>query len=293
MSVAGDPFDKERAAIRRSFDAAAERYDAAAVLQREVADRMAERLQLVRLQATRLLDAGSGTGYAATALKQRFPDARLIELDLALGMLQVSAAKTGRVARWLGRANWQICADIEAMPLASASVDLVWSNLTIQWLDTPDAAFAEFHRVLRPEGLLMFSTLGPDTLMEMRAAFAAADGAPHVNRFIDMHDLGDALTRTGFAAPVMDMEKIVLTYADMKAALRDLKAIGAHSAASGRPRGLFGKAAFARAEAAYERFRRDGRLPATFEVVYGHAWKPAPKPQRPDGTQVIEFRPRR
>jgi malonyl-CoA O-methyltransferase len=138
----------------------------------------------------------------------------------------------------------------------------------------------------------MFSTFGPDTLMELRQAFASADDRPHVNRFIDMHDLGDALVQAGFANPVMDMEKIVLTYDDIKAVMRDLKAIGAHNVALGRPRGLMGRHAFERAEAAYDKLRREGRLPATFEIVYGHAWKPQPKPGFADGRQIIEFRPR-
>jgi malonyl-CoA O-methyltransferase len=239
-----------------------------------------------------MLDAGSGTGYVSTQLRARYKDARSIELDLALSMLKVSAAKLGMLSRLFGKPNWPICADLEAIPLADNSVELLCSNLAIQWLNEPDRAFAEFHRVLKPEGLLMFSTFGPDTLKELRQAFARADERPHVNRFIDMHDLGDALSHAGFASPVMDMDKIVLTYADIKAVMRDLKAIGAHNTAVGRGRGMMGRQAFARAEAAYEQLRKDGRLPATYEIVYGHAWKPTPKPVFADGRQVIEFRPR-
>ncbi|WP_308418553.1 methyltransferase domain-containing protein [Chitinimonas arctica] len=217
----------------------------------------------------------------------------MLELDLALSMLRVAAGKVGLLGRVFGKANWQVCADLETLPLADASVELVWSSLAIQWLNEPDRAFREFHRVLQPEGLLMFSTFGPDTLLELKQSFGQADQRPHVNRFIDMHDLGDALSHAGFSAPVMDMEKIVLTYADVKAVMRDLKAIGAHNVAVGRGRGLFGKAAFARACDAYEHLRRDGKLPATYEVVYGHAWKPQPQPQQlADGRQIIEFRPR-
>lgn len=285
-------FHTDKAHVRRSFDRAARTYDGAAVLQREVADRMLGRLDLVKLQPNRILDAGSGTGEVAARLRDRYRDARLIELDLALSMLQVAAGKQGMLQRLFGRKSWQVCADFESIPLASGSVELVCSNLAIQWLNEPDAAFREFHRVLAPDGLLMFSTFGPDTLMELRQAFASADDRPHVNRFIDMHDLGDALGQAGFAAPVMDMEKIVLTYDDMRGVMRDLKAIGAHNVAQGRGRGLMGKAAFARAQAAYDKLRREGRLPATYEVVYGHAWKPQPKPQLPGGAQPIAFHPR-
>ncbi|WP_374354326.1 methyltransferase domain-containing protein, partial [Chitinimonas sp.] len=188
-----DAFYTDKAQVRRSFDQAAKTYDAAAVLQREVAGRMLERLDLVKLQPRRVLDAGSGTGEVSKRLQARYPDARLIELDLALSMLQLAAGKQGLLRRLMGKANWQLCADVEAIPLADASVELICSNLAIQWLNEPDRAFAEFHRVLAPEGLLMFSTFGPDTLLELRQAFAAADDRPHVNRFIDMHDLGDAL----------------------------------------------------------------------------------------------------
>ncbi|WP_269532815.1 malonyl-ACP O-methyltransferase BioC [Chitinimonas sp. BJYL2] len=287
-----ESFYSDKAQVRRSFERAAQSYDGAAVLQREVADRMLSRLDLVKLAPARVLDAGSGTGYAAPLLGRRYPSAQLIEFDLALAMLKVSAGKRGWLDRLRGRAPLQLCGDLEALPLASGSIDLLWSNLAIQWLNEPDTAFAECHRVLKPEGLLMFSTFGPDTLIELRRAFAEADARPHVNRFIDMHDLGDALARAGFAAPVMDMERIVLTYDDVKSVMRDLKAIGAHSAAVGRPRGLLGKQAFQRMCDTYEQLRSAGRLPATYEIVYGHAWKPQPRPQREDGRQVIEFRPR-
>ena len=287
-----ESFYTDKSQVRRAFERSARTYDGAAVLQREVADRMFERLELVKLAPAQMLDAGCGTGYAGPKLRGRYPDARLIELDLAMAMLKVAAGRVGLLGKVFGKRHWQVCADLEALPLANDSVDLVWSSLAMQWLNEPDVAFRECHRVLRPEGLLMFSTFGPDTLLELKQAFGQVDDRPHVNRFIDMHDLGDALSHAGFSAPVMDMEKIVLTYADVRSVMRDLKAIGAHNVAMGRSRGLMGKQAFARAEAAYEQLRRDGKLPATYEVVYGHAWKPQPKPQLADGRQVIEFRPR-
>jgi malonyl-CoA O-methyltransferase len=183
-----------------------------------------------------------------------------------------------------------VCADAAAIPLADASVDLVFSNLMLQWCNEPDAVFREFRRVLRPGGLLLFATFGPDTLRELRAAWSAADGHTHVSRFIDMHDLGDALVRAGLGEPVMDMEHLTLTYADLRSLMRDLKTMGASNATAGRNRGLTGRQRLAAAEAHYETLRRDGRLPATWEVVYGHAWAPA-TPVRtgpgPDGTIAV------
>lgn len=292
-----EAFYTDKARVRASFEKAAASYDSAAVLQREVSDRMAERLDYIKHQPAVILDAGAGTGYGAAELRRRYPQARVIELDLAHAMLLASRER-GRSGDGLLKKlfkpslPWQINADIEKLPLADASVDMIWSNLTIQWINVPDKMFAELRRVLKPDGMLMFSTLGPDTLSELRASFAGVDGATHVNQFIDMHDIGDALMRAGFAEPVMDMEKIALTYDDARAVMRDLKAIGAHNATAGRGRGLMGKQAWRKVEEAYERYRRDGKLPASYEVVYGHAWKGTEKKLAKisdDGRQVIEF----
>ena len=291
-----EAFYTDKSRVRASFDRAAATYDRAAVLQREVCDRMATRLDLIRHAPARVLDAGSGTGYGAGLLRARYPEAQVTEMDLAPSMLRASRDKQlpqGRLRRLFARAPALVCADLEQLPLASGSLDMVWSSLALQWLNTPDAVLAEFHRVLRVDGLLMFATLGPDTLKELRQAFAGIDGATHVNQFIDMHDMGDALVRAGFATPVMDVERIVLTYDEVKAVMRDLKAIGAHNATAGRGRGLMGRQAWQRIEAAYDRLRQDGRLPATYEVVYGHAWRPAARPRRKldDGRDIIEFHP--
>lgn len=285
--------------IRAAFDQAALTYDAAAVLQREVVDRMAEKLAIVKLDARTVLDAGCGTGYAAKMLQACFPQAQLLQLDLAHGMLCAARGQqaTG-VQRLWGRLKgesypMQLGGDIEALPLADASVDVIWSSLTLQWCETPDAAFAEAMRVLRPGGLLMFSTLGPDTLNELRSAFAAADDHSHVNRFIDMHDLGDALGKHYFGGIVVEMERIVMTYHSVREVLADLKGIGAQSLRDGRRSGMMGKSAWQKMLAAYEQFRSHDVLPATYEVIYGHAWKPetAPAKTLADGRQVIEFVP--
>jgi len=268
--MSGDPFALDPAAIRASFDAAAGDYDAVAVIQAEVRRRLLERLELFRIRPERILDVGCGTGHGARALLQHYRRAGLVALDLAPGMLH--AARRRRP--WLRRLD-AVCGDAAALPLADASVDLVFSNLMLQWCNEPDRVFAEFRRVLRPGGLALFTTFGPDTLKELRAAWGAADGHTHVSRFIDMHDLGDALLRAGLAEPVMDMEHLALTYPDVRSLMRDLKTMGARNATSGRSRGLTGRRRLAAVESHYERYRQDGRLPATWEVVYGHAWKGA------------------
>jgi len=192
----------------------------------------------------------------------------------------------GRQQSWLRRFA-RVCADAVRLPFADGSIELILSNLMLQWCD-PDAVFAEFRRVLAPHGLLSFTTLGPDTLRELRTAWGEVDTRSHVNQFIDMHDLGDALVRGGFAAPVLDVERYTLTYLDLRRVAADLKATGAHNATKGRPKGLTGRAQFAAVQSAYEPFRQDGRLPATYEVVFGHAWMPAADARRKaaDGASV-------
>ena len=287
--------------VRAHFGRAAATYDAAAVLQKEVGARMMERLDVVRLAPARVLDLGCGTGDALGELAVRYPQAQRVAVDIALPMLERARAKTGerrgafaRLASALGagwgrtapRAPVFVAADMAALPLAPATFELAWSNLALQWQNDPAPAFAEVHRVLAVGGLFTFTTFGPDTLRELRAAFAAVDGHPHVSRFVDMHDLGDALVHAGFADPVMQMESITLTYDEPAAMLRDLKAIGATNAALGRARGLMGRRRFSRVLAALEAMRRDGRIPSTWEVVYGHAWKVAPT-RTPDGHALV------
>lgn len=284
-----DEYTIDKARVRASFDRAATSYDAAAVLQKEVRSQMLERLDLAKIQPARILDAGTGTGHAARALETRYKDSHVVALDIALGMLRVTAAADPWWRRFMPGRRSAVCADIEQLPLQSGSIDLVWSNLAIQWCNDLDQAFGEMARVLRPEGLLMFSTFGPDTLKELREASAADAEHVHVSRFIDMHDIGDALVRSGFSAPVLDVEHYVLTYDDVLGVMRDLKAIGARNAAQGRRRGLEGKGFLQALTERYERFRSEGKLPATFEVVYGHAWKGAASPDvLPDGAQVIQ-----
>jgi malonyl-CoA O-methyltransferase len=267
--------------VRRSFDRAAGTYDAAAVLHAKVRQDLLERLELTALKPRVVLDAGAGTGHASRALQRRYPKARVIALDASHGMLRAAA----RQQSWL-RPFARVCADAALLPLKDGSVDLIVSNLMLHWCD-PDAVFAEFRRVLAPRGLLSFSAFGPDTLRELRAAWAQVDSSCHVHRFIDMHDLGDALVRAGFAAPVLDVEQFTLRYLDVRKIAADLKATGAHNATLGRAQGLTSPRKFAAMQAAYERFRQDGRLPASYEVVFAHAWVPARASLgRPDEARV-------
>lgn len=280
----------DKARVRSSFSRAADTYDDSAVLQKEVRQRMFNRLDLMKITPGVIIDAGSGTGQAGRMLASRFPGSRLLQLDSALGMLQKGSSKRsiiGSIRKLLGRqSSLPVCGDMEGLPLAGNSVGLIWSNLAIQWCNELDNVFQEAHRVLEPGGLFMFSSFGPDTLKELREAAAADPDHVHVSRFIDMHDIGDALIRAGFTAPVLDVEHFVLTYDDVITVMRDLKAIGAHNAATGRRRGLEGKGFLKELTARYENFRQQGKLPATFEVVYGHAWKPvATAPQ--DGVATI------
>ena len=257
----------EKRLARRSFEQAAQSYDAAAVLQQEVAQRLLERLDLMRLEPARVLDLGCGTGYCIPELMSRYKRADIVALDIARPMLE----QARRRGRWLHRPRC-VCGDAERLPFEDESFDLVFSNLMLQWCVDLDAAFAELQRVLRPGGLLLFTSFGPDTLKELRDSWAQVDGDTHVNAFLDMHDVGDALVKTRFADPVMDVERITVTYPDVWKLMRELKQIGAHNVTAGRPRGLTGKSHMQQLVNAYERYRQADVLPASYEIVNGHAW---------------------
>jgi malonyl-CoA O-methyltransferase len=263
----------DRGGVRRAFDRASPAYEGAAVLQARVRAELLERLGLVKLEPAVVLDLGTGTGRGARALRRRFGGALVVALDIAPGMLR-EARRNCRPFRRFER----ICGDAFQLPLKAASVDLLFSSLMLQWCDDLDRVIAEIGRVLRPGGFLAFSTFGPDTLRELRAAWSRVDDATHVHDFIDMHDIGDALTRAGFAEPVLDVERVELTYPDVLALTRDLKAIGAHNVTVERARGLTGKGKWRAMTSAYESFRRAGRLPASYEVVYGAAWSSGRRP---------------
>ncbi|MGD8999231.1 MAG: malonyl-ACP O-methyltransferase BioC [Granulosicoccaceae bacterium] len=258
--------------LRKSFAAAAAAYDEVAVLQREVGERMLERLDYMRITPERILDLGAGTGLQSIALSKRYRKAKLVALDLAHPMLRIARRRSR-----FRRAFSCVCGDIASLPIADHSVDMIFSNLALQWCEDLDQVFAEFRRVLKPGGMVLFSTLGPDTLHELRSSWQTVDDYPHVNNFLDMHDIGDAMVRAQLAEPVMDVERITMTYDRAVDLMRDLKTLGAHNVAQARSRGLTGARHFQKVINAYEQFRREGVLPATWEVVYGHAWAPQEK----------------
>jgi malonyl-CoA O-methyltransferase len=259
----------DRDAIRRSFSAAADSYDAFAFLQREVGSRMLERLDYIIAEPKVIVDLGAGTGEHTAALAKRYPRARTYGLDLAEPMLK----------KMRQRSSWRrplrpVCADIQKLPFADKSVDLIFSSLAMQWCESLEQTFKEFRRVLRPGGFVLFSTFGPDTLTELRQSWAAVDEREHVHNFVDMHIVGDAMIQAGLAEPVMDVENLTLTYQNVYDLMRELKGIGAHNVAHARPRGLTGRQRLQAFEQAYEKFGYDGVVPASYEVVYGHAWAP-------------------
>ena len=280
----------DRRQVRRNFARAAVSYDGAAVLQREVGSRMLERLDYMRLEPQRVLDLGCGTGASLTALQERYPKAQLIGADLSDAMLRAGRGQRSRL-RWMlpflrGNKAQLVAADAAALPFRAGLVSMLWSNLMLHWVDDPLPVFREMHRVLEVGGLLMFSTFGPDTLLELRDSFA--DGYVHTQRFGDMHDFGDMLLECGFADPVMDMEVLTMTYGSLDDLFRDLRQSGAACAMQARRRGLMGRSAWKKMCSAYERLAQDGRLPATFEVIYGHAWKSQPKKMQ-DGRAIVRL----
>jgi malonyl-CoA O-methyltransferase len=271
-----EPFVLDRRAVRAAFDRASATYDAAAVLQTRVRDELLSRLDLIRIDPRIVMDLGCGTGLGARRLKERYRAATVVALDPAFGMLR----ETRRHSGWR-RPLQRVCADAYQLPFREGAVDLVFSNLMLQWCDDLDGALREVRRVLSPEGFFAFTTFGPDTLRELRQAWASADGGTHVSGFRDMHDIGDALGRAGLTEPVMDVERLTMLYPDVAAITRDLKVIGAHNATAARARGLTGKHRWRAMTAAYEAERTAGLLPATYEVVYGAAWGARGRPAAP------------
>ena len=278
MSMLQQKISKRK--IRRAFDRAADSYDAAAVLQKEVCSRLLEKLEYIKLSPQLILDAGVGTGEAVAPLMKRYKKSRLVALDLSERML---AKATGHGN--LLRKPELVCADIEQLPFCEDSFELIFSSLTLQWCNDLQATMEDILRVLKPGGLLMFSTFGPDTLKELRSCWSQVDDAVHVNEFTDMHDVGDGLLQAGFADPVMEAETITVNYANIDKLMADLRAIGANATAEGGRAGLTAPSVLTKLRQAYEIYRVDELLPASYEVVYGHAWKPAVSDQS-DGLQV-------
>jgi len=246
--------------IRSTFNDAASNYDDNAFLQSEIANRLAEKLKVISIKPQTIIDLGSGTGLLSNKTSEIFPNANLICVDFA----QQSLLKNSQ--------NLKVCANAYELPFASNSVDFIVSNLMMQWCPDLKALFNECFRVLKPEGLILFTTFGPDTLKELKRSWSAVDSSAHVNDFIDMHDIGDQMLQSGFQSPIMEMENITLTYEKVLDLMHDLKSIGAQNVGS-RSKALTGKTKFKKMIEMYESYRSDGKLPATYEVIYGHAWK--------------------
>jgi len=282
-------FDQK--SVRRAFDRAAETYQQSAVLQTEVCNRLLEKLEIVKISPQMILDAGTGTGAAIPALFARYKKAHVVTLDLSENML----LKAGQHGSFL-RSPQAVCGDIERLPFADNSFDLVFSSLSMQWCNDLNAALVEAKRVLKPGGLYVFTTFGPDTLKELRYSWSKVDEANHVNMFVDMHDIGDALLQDGFAEPVMEAEVLTVTYDCVDGLMHDLKAIGANvtastSQAEHAAKGLGGKSMLQTVRQSYEKYRQGNLLPATYEVIYGHAWKPVLEvsKNKTDKQQFVKF----
>ncbi len=254
--------------VRKFADRAAKSYDLAAILQKEVRHRLLQRLDWIRHRAETVVDLGCGTGGAIRALQRIYPRARIIGLDLSPAML-VEARK--RYRPWSKRRL--VAGDLERLPFAEASFDVVFSSLALPWCNDLAATLREFARVARPGALLLFSSYGPDTLRELAASWEVDDDYPHVHRFADMHDVGDAMLAAGLEQPVVDAETLRVEYDDLRTLLGDLRRAGASNADIGRRRGLTTPARLRRLERSYrERGFENGKFVASYEIVYGHAW---------------------
>ena len=269
--------------IRRAFNRAADSYDDAAVLQQEVCSRLLEKLDYIKLSPRLILDAGAGTGEAVWPLLKRYKKSRLVVLDLSERMLMKAVNHGG-----LLRKPEPVCADIEQLPFGDNSFELVFSSLSLQWCNDLQSTLDGLLRVLKPGGLLLFTTFGPDTLKELRTCWLQIDNAVHVNEFADMHDVGDMLLRAGFADPVMEAETITVNYTSVDQLMADLRAIGANVTAEGHRAGLTTPSVLGRLRQAYDAYRVGRWLPASYEVVYGHAWKPAGSRER-SSELAVEF----
>jgi malonyl-CoA O-methyltransferase len=255
---------------REAFNVAAKNYDDFSLLQQTITNRLIESFEHIRIEPELILDLGSGTGYGSRHLKHQFKKAQIYQMDFSTEMLK----KSRKQPPLFFSKNHFLCADANQVPLTNNSFDLVFSSLMLQWCNDPDAVFAEIKRVLKPGGVFLFASFGPDTLKELRASWQQVDDEAHVNIFVDIHDIGDSLIRNGMDAPVLSIEHIVLTYDKCKQLMRELKNIGAHNINSGRRKTLTGKQRLQKVIKHYESYRQNNKLPATYEVIYGHAWKP-------------------
>lgn len=275
-----------QSSIAHSFSRAAQQYDAAAILQQEIGQRLIGRLDFLKMNVKTIMDLGASTGYFIQPLNERYVNTKMLAVDIAEGMLHYTRGRAE-----LSEPIDFICADAQYLPFESKTVDLVFSNLMLQWCPEVIRVFKEVKRVLKPGGLFIFSTLGPDTLHELRHSWSQVDNYQHVNQFVDMHDLGDALLASGLQDPVMDMEYMTVTYSKVDGLLRDLRDLGANQVIGNRRLGLLGRGHYQAFLQAYEHFRDEsGLLPATYEIIYGHAWRGEEKHEASIFVRDIKFR---
>ncbi len=246
--------------VRTTFNKASAQYNDNAYLQNEIATRLTEKFNVLSINPKIIVDLGSGTGFLSSKIVKKYPNSKLICIDFAQQSLVTNSQKS------------RLCADAYQLPFTNNSVDFLVSNLMMQWCPDLKTLFDECVRVLKSEGLLFFSTFGPDTLKELKKSWSVVDNQPHVNNFVDMHDIGDQMLQSGFQSPVMEMEKLTLTYNKVIDLMHELKGIGAQTVHN-RSKSLTGKTKFNKMIEMYENFRQDGKLPVTYEVIYGHAWK--------------------
>ena len=286
----------DKLAVRRAFEKAAKTYHDTASLQRHIAHELIEQLDYMAIAPRRILDVGAGTGFCTIALAERFPSAEIVAVDLAEAMLHETRARLcpSGIAKWMPGKHRQstrrfVCADAEQLPLADASVDLIVSSLAFQWCNNLSAALRECRRVLTPQGLLLFSSLGPDSLRELRQAFSKVTNSAHVSRFLDLHDVGSLMVDAGLSGPVLSRDEIVEHYDSFRAALQSVRGIGASNALQSRNKALTGKALMRAAAEAYEHEAANGGYPLTYEIVYAHAWCPTQSTRPQDGSTVAQF----
>ena len=270
MPQSFDSLDFDR--VRTAFNRAASRYNAHALVQKTVQERLLERFDPLQIECHTLLDIGSGTGGALKGLRRHFKRAHIVQTDFAEQMLRQQQDR-----RLFSREKSRICADSHALPIKAGVVDVVFSNLMLQWCSDPLRVFEEVKQALRPGGLFLFSTFGRETLKELKQSWQAVDGTNHVNHFYDMHEVGETLSSIGFSDMVLDMEKLTVYYSDVTRLMHDLRAIGATNKARSRRKSLAGKKRMERMIAAYETLRVAEGLPTTYEVVYGNAWNLQPE----------------
>ena len=258
----------DKSIVRGRFNTAAERYESFDFLQREVSSRLFSRLEDIVVSPILVADLGSGSGRNGEVLEKAYRKARVINLDIAEGMLQVARKKKFKIFQQ----QQFVCADLESIPFRPGKIDLAFSNLALQWCSNLPSTFAQIYETLKPGGLFIFSTLGPDTLKELKEVSSGLSDLPLVSTFLDMHIVGDNLTLAGFADPVIESEIITVNYSEPMGLFRDLKGLGASNADSGRRKSLTGTSRMRRILEEYGKFAENGKVPATYEVVLGHAW---------------------